>query len=316
MRGWGCGGLRGAVATLVVATGPAIGLSIGLTIGAGAASAVSFPIVCERYDQELPESISADVPPTVGPTRTFTVSNIVASLPSGIPIPVTATDVYYAVGFDSPHATLVPGSVQAPAGVAVIPDTNGFQVMFPGPYRANPFEPPIRLAPVSASFTADAVDAATLHLEVQRLGLTLQAGGQPLEGTCRPKNDPQVIASTTVVNQPPVANALSRVIAASDVVTIAPGELASDPDDGLDPASFAITAAPAHGTATIDASGLHYTPNADFVQDHLQFKACDTLGACSIGSFLATAPGRNPPSAHDDTLTVTEGGSGSPVPSS
>ena len=52
------------------------------------------------------------------------------------------------------------------------------------------------------------------------------------------------------------------------------GDLASDPDDGIDPASLTITVPPAHGAASFDATGLHYTPNADFVQDQLQFKVC------------------------------------------
>lgn len=299
------GTLRGLVAAVVVTS--------SVLAGAGTAHAVTFPIGCRDYGPELSATLTADMPPTVGPTKTFTVANIVGSAPNVANLPATVTNLYYEVGIRA-HVQLVAGSVQAPAGAVVRYEyPNGFRVTFPGPYSANPGDPTRTMPPVSASFVADKTDGATLGLQVSALGLTAQVGSVFLYGSCfpvLPGGGLPTIASTTIVNQPPAANAISKTLAATDSVTIATADLASDPDDGIDPASFAVTQPPTHGTASFDASGLHYTPNADFVQDQLQFKVCDTIGACSTGSFLATVPGKNPPVAKDDTLTVQQGQTG------
>jgi hypothetical protein len=105
-------------------------------------------------------------------------------------------------------------------------------------------------------------------------------------------------------NQPPVARN-DRATTDEDTSVVV-NALANDddPDDGLDPTSVQITAAPANGSVSVNpATGaITYTPDPGFWgTDSYSYQVCDLSGACDTAV---------------DTIRVRQAGSPSPTPTS
>ncbi len=81
----------------------------------------------------------------------------------------------------------------------------------------------------------------------------------------------------------------------------------SDPDGDLDPASLAVTGAPANGAADVIGESVTYTADAGFVgSDSFIYRVCDLTGLCdeaTVNITVLAAP--SPPDAVDDSATVT-----------
>ncbi len=123
-------------------------------------------------------------------------------------------------------------------------------------------------------------------------------------GTPDPQCDDGVVTVTVAPapNEPPVA-APATVDGVEDTplaITLA----GSDPDD--DPLTFAVVAAPAHGTLSGTAPDLTYTPAADyFGPDELSFTVSDG-NATSAPAVVAISSARSttPPVAGADSVTA------------
>jgi hypothetical protein len=107
---------------------------------------------------------------------------------------------------------------------------------------------------------------------------------------------PALVALTVFVdNRPPTAEDADFDLV-EDVPFVGP-LVTADPDG--DPLVSVITAQPAHGTATIDADGLHVVPDLDFVgMDVALYQVSDPSGLYALGQIVL----RVAPDADADTV--------------
>jgi gliding motility-associated-like protein len=113
---------------------------------------------------------------------------------------------------------------------------------------------------------------------------------------------------------PPIANAdvVTLPAGSSTTTNVLANDKSSNPGTSLNPASVAVTTAPAHGTVVVNADGtIKYTPAAGFVgTDVLTYSVCDTSTPviCTTAKVYytvnpATAPAAT--AASDDYATTT-----------
>jgi len=124
---------------------------------------------------------------------------------------------------------------------------------------------------------------------------------------------PATVAITvTPVNDPPTAVADTASTAFETPVIIAVAANDSDVDGNLDPASVAVVASPAHGTAQANGDGtVTYTPaNGYSGSDAFSYEICDTDLLCATAAVSVTVTtgggGNSPPTAVDDAASTSK----------
>ena len=118
-----------------------------------------------------------------------------------------------------------------------------------------------------------------------------------------------VTVTVTEVNDPPVAADDTTATDEEVPVTVAVLGNDTDPDDGLDPDSVAVTAGPNNGTTAVNPDGsVTYTPADDFAgTDSFRYRVCDVAGACDEATVTVTVANQpDPPVAGDDAATTPE----------
>ena len=113
-----------------------------------------------------------------------------------------------------------------------------------------------------------------------------------------------VNVTVTPVNDPPVAVLDTTSVAEDSVANVIP-VLANDtmgPDTGETLAVTAVTQ-PAHGTATLTAGAVHYSPATDYAgPDTFTYTLSDGLGGTATGTVNVTVTAANDnPTANNDT---------------
>jgi VCBS repeat-containing protein len=115
------------------------------------------------------------------------------------------------------------------------------------------------------------------------------------------------IVSTPFVNHDPVAR--QDAVEIDEDTTIDIDVLANDSDEDGDAITAAVLTQPAHGTATLNASGtIHYAPARDFNgPDSFTYRVTDALGAGATGLVrISVRPVNDAPVAKDDAFTTDE----------
>jgi large repetitive protein len=115
-----------------------------------------------------------------------------------------------------------------------------------------------------------------------------------------------VVISVTAVNDPPVAANDSAT--ANEDTAVAVAVLANDSDAENDPLTVTGITQPAHGSATFTATGVTYTPAANFNgSDSFTYTISDGNGGSATGTVAITVNSVNDlPTASNDSATTNE----------
>ena len=117
-----------------------------------------------------------------------------------------------------------------------------------------------------------------------------------------------ITVSSVPVNVPPTAVNDAYTVDSGSTTKLDLAANDTDTDDGLDPASITLAAAPAHGLAKVNADGsVDYTHNGDnATADTFSYTIMDNSGAVSNVATVSLTI-RQPPLAVNDTFNVVKG---------
>jgi putative nucleotidyltransferase with HDIG domain len=115
-----------------------------------------------------------------------------------------------------------------------------------------------------------------------------------------PTTTTTIPATTTssIGNSPPVARDDSAGVNEDSFVAVDVLANDSDPDGDLATSTLSVVAGPTLGGATVQSGRIRYTPAPNRSgTDRIEYRICDTAGACSTASLTVTiAPVNDPPS--------------------
>ena len=203
-------------------------------------------------------------------------------------------DLEFVTYEDKVEEVLVPAPAPAPAA--------------PIPARVVVTPPPAPMAPVAAvEWRREVIDAEPAWL---RRALRQSVPHKMTVDTYRQKetSSTSTTSDKRYINSPPVAQNDTYSIPFNSSATSL-DVLANDSDPDGDPLTITAVTAPAHGTTTIAAGRVSYTPTTGYSgTDTFRYTVSDGKGASATATVSITiqAPTNRPPIAQNDAFTIVQ----------